>query len=71
MLDYLPWLISALTIISTVLQGNLWKNVWVLNFGIQLVYLVWILLSENYGFLPLTFTLMVIYVRNHLKWNKE
>lgn len=71
MTEILPWLISGLSILSTILQGNLWKNVWLLNFGVQIIYLIWIFETQNYGFLPLTIVLMVLYIRNHFKWSKN
>lgn len=69
--DYLPWLLSALSLLMSVLTGNLWRFVWVFGIGIQCLWLLWIVAAHAYGFLPLTLALFVIYTRNHLKWRAK
>lgn len=68
---YLPWLLSALSLIMSVLTGNKWRYVWLFGIGIQFVWILWIAVAKAYGFLPLCLALFVIYGRNHLKWRKE
>ena len=70
-IEYGPWLLSFITVILTVLQGNKWKNVWLLMFINQWLWLKWILLSGTWGFLPLNICMWVVCLRNHLKWSKE
>lgn len=68
---YLPWLLSALSLVMSVLTGNKWRSVWLFGLGIQCVWVVWIVSARAYGFLPLCLALFVIYGRNHMKWQRE
>ena len=65
---YLPWLLSVLSIVMSVLTGNKWRRVWLFGLGIQCVWVLWIICAQAYGFLPLCLTLFAIYARNHFKW---
>ncbi len=66
--DYLPWLLSALSLLMSVLTGNLWRWAWLFGIGFQFLWLLWIACAQAYGFLPLCLALFWIYWRNHLKW---
>jgi hypothetical protein len=66
--DYLPWLLSAITVWMTVLAGNLKPSAWLIALGNQLLWLVWIVASAKWGFLPLNLALWIVYSRNYLKW---
>ena len=68
--DYLPWLLSAVTLYMTVLVGNKHPKAWAFGLLNQLLWLVWIVASAAWGLLPMNFALWVVYGRNHLKWNK-
>lgn len=68
---YLPWLLSLITIVLTVLIGNKWRFAWAFGLGGQALWLLWIACSQAWGFLPLTLTLTVLYARNQLKWWRE
>lgn len=70
-ITYLPWLLSAITIWMTLLAGNLHKSAWLVGLGNQLLWLIWIVLSANWGFIPLNIALWIVYGRNHLKWQKD
>lgn len=68
---YLPWMLSAITIWMTLAAGSKWKNSWLIGLGNQGLWLTWIIASQTWGLLPLTLTLTVIYLRNHLKWTNQ
>ena len=67
--DYLPWLLSAITIWMTLLAGTLHKSAWLVGLGNQALWLVWIIATATWGLIPLNIALWVVYGRNHLKWN--
>lgn len=69
--DYLPWLLSAITIYMTVLAGNKWRYAWLLGIGNQLLWLLWIITVSAWGLLPMNLALWIVYARNHLKWAKD
>lgn len=71
MIKYMPWLMSVITIYMTVLAGNKSRNAWLLGLLNQSLWLVWILMTENYGFLPMNFALWIVYARNHIKWGRQ
>lgn len=68
--DYLPWLLSALTIFMTILAGNKSKNAWLLGLGNQALWLVWIIASGSWGLIPGNIALWIVYARNHWKWTR-
>lgn len=66
--NYLPWLLSAITIYMTVLAGNKARHAWLIGLGNQALWLVWILTTGAWGLIPMNLALWVVYARNHLKW---
>lgn len=68
--EYLPWLLSAITIWMTLLAGNLHPKARLVGLVNQALWLVWIVLSGTVGLLPLNIALWVVYWRNNKKWNK-
>ncbi|PCJ24092.1 MAG: hypothetical protein COA96_10125 [SAR86 cluster bacterium] len=68
--DYLPWLLSAITIWMTLLAGNMHKSAWLVGLGNQGLWLIWIVATGTWGLIPLNIALWVVYGRNHLKWSK-
>mgnify|MGYP000887867717 CR=1 FL=1 len=69
--EFLPWVLSAITIWMTVLAGNRSRYAWQVGLVGQCLWLVWILASRSWGLLPMNFALWVVYTRNHLKWKRE
>jgi hypothetical protein len=68
--DYLPYVISLLTIYITILQGNKHPKVWLLCTGSQFLWLIWIVVDHAWGMLPLNVFMWFICYRNHFKWQK-
>lgn len=68
---YLPWLLSAVTIWMNLLAGNKHRLAWAVGLANQALWLVWIILAEAWGFLPMNAALWAVYARNHLKWSKR
>lgn len=68
--DYLPWLLSAITIYMTILAGNKSRNAWLYGLVNQALWLLWILTTGAYGLLPMNAALWILYGRNHLKWTR-
>lgn len=66
---YLPWLLSGITIYMNVLAGNRYRNAWLIGLLGQLLWLLWICATRNFGFLPMNIALWIVYGRNHLKWH--
>jgi hypothetical protein len=65
---YLPWLLSCITIYMTLLAGNMHPRAWLVGLVGQALWLVWILVTQTWGLIPLNVALWVVYARNHLKW---
>jgi hypothetical protein len=68
--DYLPWLLSAITIWMTLLAGNIHRSAWLVGLGNQALWLVWIVATGTWGLLPLNLALWIVYGRNHVKWQR-
>ena len=69
--EYLPWVLSAITIYMTVLAGNKTRWAWAIGLGNQALWLLWIIVTATWGLLPMNLALWVIYGRNHFKWMKS
>lgn len=68
---YMPWLLSAITIWFNILAGNKHRGAWGIAMTGQLGWLLWIVVTANWGFLPMNIALWVVYARNHWKWVSE
>ena len=65
---YLPWLLSAITITSAILAGNLNRWAWALSAVNQILWFIWIISTATWGFLPMNIALALVFARNHFKW---
>lgn len=68
--DYLPWLLSAITISTMFLAGSVNKATWLVGLVNQALWLIWIFAAEAWGLLPMNAALWIVYARNHFKWRK-
>ncbi len=66
--QYLPWLLSAITIYMTVLAGNKHPKAWLVGLVNQAFWLVWIVAVDAWGLIPMNIALTFVCARNHLKW---
>lgn len=69
--DYMPWLLSAITIWNAFLAGNINRNTWLVGLANQALWLVWIAATGTWGLLPMNIALWIVYTRNHLKWQRN
>lgn len=69
--EYLPWLLSAITCYMTLMVGNKRKHAWTLGIANQLLWLLWIVVAQAWGLLPMTAMLTIIYFRNYFRWKRE
>lgn len=69
--QYLPWLLSLITIWMTVLAGNKHRSAWLIGLCNQALWLIWIIATASWGLLPMNAALWIVYGRNHLRWTKE
>ena len=66
--QYLPFLLSAVTIWMTLMAGNKHPKAWAVGLVNQALWLVWIVSTSAWGLLPMNLALWVVYGRNHFKW---
>lgn len=67
----LPWLLSANTIYFNILAGNRKNEAWAWALGGQIGWTVWIIASEQWGFMPMNMAMWIVYTRNHFKWSNH
>ena len=67
----LPYILSALTVYQLVLAGKKDKKAWVIGILIQPVWLCWMYLSQEWGFIPLNVAMWYVSITNYIKWNRE
>jgi hypothetical protein len=68
--DWMPWILSAITIWMTVLAGSKHPRAWLVGLANQALWLVWIVAVGAWGLLPMNLALWLVYARNHWKWNR-
>ncbi len=68
---YLPWLMSALTIYMTFLQGEKRISGWIVGLCNQFLWLAFAFGTQTWGLLPLNAALWYLYTRNLLKWRAD
>jgi len=70
-IDYLPWLLSAISIWMNILMGYRKPYVWLIGLANQLLWSLWILYSHHWGFLPMNIAMWFIFTRNHYLWKEQ
>ena len=71
LVTYMPVAMSLLTILGYwVIGSKNWKS-WYVPLVTQVLWFIWIGLSENWGFLPAAVFLTAIAIRNLFKWRRE
>lgn len=68
-IKYLPYLLSAITAYTMLLAGNKRAGAWLVGLLNQALWLTWIIVSGTWGLLPMTAVMIVVYVRNYIKWS--
>jgi hypothetical protein len=66
--EILPWSLSAFGILMIYLAGNKDPVAWVVGLGNQCCWVVWIITTRNWGLLPQSSVLIVLMIRNLIKW---
>lgn len=66
---YLPYVLSIITIWMTVLAGNKHPSAWLVGLVAQAGWLLWIMVTGTWGFIPMNIALWIVYARNHWKWS--
>ncbi len=66
--DVLPWIMSAITLYMTFLQGKKTWKAWAVGLVNQVLWLWYALSTQTWGFLPLNLGLWYLYVRNLMIW---
>jgi hypothetical protein len=66
--EYLPWVMSAVTLWMTWLAGDKHPNAWAVGLANQVLWSVWIVAMGAWGLLPMNIGMWLLYGRNHLKW---
>lgn len=67
---YLPWLMSAITLYMTYLQGDKKTRSWIVGLVNQFLWLVFAIGTQTWGLLPLNAGLWILYIRNFRKWRE-
>ncbi len=67
----LPWLLSAITVAATFMAGNKHRHAWALSLLNQALWLLWIVTTRTWGFLPMNIALTAVFARNHWLWTRQ
>ena len=69
--EILPWSLSAFGILMIYLAGNKNPLAWFIGLGNQCCWVIWIVVTQNWGLLPQSSVLIVLMIRNAVKWREE
>jgi hypothetical protein len=69
--DWFPWILSAVSCVMLWLMGN--KSRWGPAFGIfnQVLWVAYVLVTRQWGFLPGVIAYTVIHIRNLWRWTQR
>lgn len=67
----MPWVLSLIGCIMIWQVGNFKKFGWIVGLVAQVLWFIWIIASEQYGFLPQNFLLAALYAKNFWQWHKS
>jgi hypothetical protein len=67
----LPYVLSINTMISMTLVGRLKVSGWVFQLVGQVGWLIWMVVSQNYGFLLLNAFMWYVIIKNIYVWRKN
>ena len=70
MSDFVAYILSAFTIYIAWQAGSKRRHTWLVGIAAQLLWLWWIVESENWGLLGGNITLAVVYTRNYFAWGR-
>lgn len=70
-ITYLPYLISIVTLWVMKITGDNNPKAWLFTILNQFLWLFWIWISGNNGFIILNIGIIAISLRNHFKWKKK
>lgn len=70
-MNYLTWIISIATITQIYFAGNKVWWAWLITIFNQILWLIFIIGSNSWGLLPLNAVMVILGVRNCLKWFSE
>jgi len=67
-IDCMPWLMSLISVISLFKAGSKSQNAWLWMLLSQVLWLIWIPITNNWGLLPGAVAYTVVAIRNHYAW---
>lgn len=65
------WLLASLTLIMMIALGLEKRWGWMLGLWSQLAWAVWVYATQNWGFIPLTGALTIVYYLNWKRWSTK
>ena len=67
----MDWMLSVIMIIFYWLNGNKWKYIWLYSIGMNVLWIIYSAIIQEYGLIPSSAFVLVVSIRNHFKWRKE
>jgi len=71
LVNYLPWIISLVTIYMIFLVGNKDIKGWIVSGFCQILWTTFIIASSSWGLFLLNISMYYLTIRNFIKWRKE
>jgi len=69
-MELFSWILSAIGIISYYILGRKNRWGWIINASYQLVWIIYALLTHQYGFIIVCVFFFVVAMKNFFHWNK-
>ncbi len=67
-IDYLPWVVSIMSIYAIKIIGDKRQSGWKLSLFNSALWLVWIIATQHWGILLLNIAHWIMCIRNIRKW---
>lgn len=70
-MNWWSWLLAAVGVTGLFLAGSSNKLGWALGFGAQLLWIVYAVATEQWGFIASALAYGFVYARNWLRWRAQ
>lgn len=70
-MEYFSWVMSAMSVLMLWQMGNKSKYAPVTGLVNQIMWIVYVIGTQQWGLMPGVIAFTVVHTRNLIKWNKE
>jgi|WetSurMetagenome_2_1015567.scaffolds.fasta_scaffold907111_1 hypothetical protein len=70
-MEILAWVLSFTSAIMLWMMGNKNKYAPLVGIGNQVLWIVYTVVTKQYGLIPGVLIYLIVHIRNYIKWNRK